>query len=201
MDFTTLSFYVFATMALAAAVGVISVRNPVQAALLLVLTFFSVACTWLLAGAEFLGIALILVYVGAVMVLFLFVVMMLDVDIAALREGFARNAPLGAVIAFIMVMELAYVLWVRRLGLELPGETAQLAPGASNTAEIGAVLYTQYAYPFQLAAVVLLIAIVAAISLTMRRRPGLKVQDVSRQVAVDAAERVRLVSMPPEREP
>jgi NADH-quinone oxidoreductase subunit J len=135
------------------------------------------------------------------MVLFLFVVMMLDVDIEALREGFARNAPLGALIALIMVVELAYVLWVRRLGLELPGETAPLAPGASNTAEIGAVLYTQYAYPFQLAAVVLLIAIVAAISLTMRRRPGLKVQDVSRQVAVDAAERVRLVSMPTEHEP
>jgi NADH-quinone oxidoreductase subunit J len=135
------------------------------------------------------------------MVLFLFVVMMLDIHIEELRVGFARNAPLGALIAFIMVVELAYVLWVRRLGIELPGAAAGTAEGASNTAEIGAVLYTQYAYPFQLAAVILLIAIVAAITLTMRRRPGLKVQDIAGQVAVKASDRVRLVSMPPEREP
>jgi NADH-quinone oxidoreductase subunit J len=169
--------------------------------LYLVLCFFNAAVLWLLIEAEFLAIVLVLVYVGAVMVLFLFVVMMLDVDIEALREGFARNAPLGALIAMIVVVELAYVLWVRRLGVELPGEPVAAAAGAGNTAEIGSVLYTQYVYPFQLAAVVLLIAIVAAISLTMRRRPGAKVQDIGRQVAAEAADRVRLVSMPPEREP
>jgi NADH-quinone oxidoreductase subunit J len=172
----------------------------VHSVLFLVLCFFNAAVLWLLIQAEFLAIVLVLVYVGAVMVLFLFVVMMLDVNIEELREGFARNAPLGALIAFIMVVELAYVLWVRHLGLELPG--APPAPAAaSNTAEIGAVLYTQYAYPFQLAAVVLLIAIVAAITLTMRRRPGHKVQDIAAQVAVKARDRVRLVSMPPESTP
>ena len=195
-------FWSFSAVLVGAALGVILARNPVHSVLFLVLCFFNAAVLWLLIEAEFLAIVLVLVYVGAVMVLFLFVVMMLDVDIEALREGFARNAPLGALIALIVVVELAYVLWVRRLGVDLPGEPAAgAAAGPGNTAEIGAVLYTQYAYPFQLAAVVLLIAIVAAITLTMRRRPGLKLQDVSRQVAVDAAERVRLVSMPPERGP
>ncbi len=156
---------------------------------------------WLLIQAEFLAIVLVLVYVGAVMVLFLFVVMMLDINIEQLREGFARNAPLGALIAFIMVVELAYVLWVRRLGIELPASVVPAAEGQSNTAEIGAVLYTEYVYPFQLAAIVLLIAIIAAITLTMRRRPGLKAQDIASQVAVRAADRVRLVNMPVEREP
>jgi NADH-quinone oxidoreductase subunit J len=194
-------FWAFSAVLVGAALGVILSRNPVHSVLYLVLCFFNAAVLWLLIQAEFLAIVLVLVYVGTVMVLFLFVVMMLDVDIEALREGFARNAPLGALIALIVVVELAYVLWVRQLGLELPGEPVAAAEGASNTAEIGAVLYTQYAYPFQLAAVVLLIAIVAAISLTMRKRPGQKVQDVSRQVSVDAADRVRLVSMPPERGP
>ncbi len=194
-------FWTFSAVLVGAALGVILSRNPVHSVLYLVLCFLNAAVLWLLIQAEFLAIVLVLVYVGAVMVLFLFVVMMLDVDIEALREGFARNAPLGALIALIVVVELAYVLWVRQLGLELPGEPVSAADGASNTAEIGAVLYTQYAYPFQLAAVVLLIAIVAAISLTMRRRPGQKLQDVSRQVSAEAADRVRLVSMPPEREP
>jgi len=194
-------FWAFSAVLVGAALGVILARNPVHSVLFLVLCFFNAAVLWLLIEAEFLAIVLVLVYVGAVMVLFLFVVMMLDVDIEALREGFARNAPFGALIALIVVVELAYVLWVRRLGIELPGEPAASAAAAGNTAEIGAVLYTQYAYPFQLAAFVLLIAIVAAITLTMRHRPGLKVQDVSRQVAARAADRVRLVSMPPEREP
>ncbi len=127
--------------------------------------------------------------------------MMLDINVEQMREGFARNAPLGALIAVIMVIELWYVLWVRRLGIELPGATAPLPEGHSNTAEIGAVLYTQYVYPFQLAAIVLLIAIIAAITLTMRQRPGVKVQDISRQVAVDPRDRMRLVDMPSEREP
>ena len=194
-------FWSFSAVLVGAALGVILARNPVHSVLWLVLSFFNAAVLWLLIQAEFLAIVLVLVYVGAVMVLFLFVVMMLDVDVEELREGFARNAPLGALIALIMAIELAYVLWVRRLGIELPGAVAPAGEGAGNTAEIGAVLYTQYAYPFQLAAVVLLIAIVAAITLTLRQRPGAKAQDVSRQVAVKAADRVRLVSMPPEREP
>ncbi len=194
-------FWTFSAVLVGAALGVILSRNPVHSVLYLVLCFFNSAVLWLLIQAEFLAIVLVLVYVGAVMVLFLFVVMMLDINLEKLREGFVRNAPLGALIAFIMVVELAYVLWVRRLGIDLPGAVAPFAEGRSNTAEIGAVLYTQYAYPFQLAAVVLLIAIVAAITLTMRRRPGLKAQDIAGQVAARAGDRVRLVSMPVEREP
>ncbi len=194
-------FWSFSAVLVGSALGVILSRNPVHAVLFLVLCFFNAAVLWLLIEAEFLAIVLVLVYVGAVMVLFLFVVMMLDVNLERLREGFARNAPLGALIAVIMVIELWYVLWVRRLGIDLPGSTAPLPAGHSNTAEIGAVLYTEYVWPFQLAAIVLLIAIVAAITLTMRRRPGVKVQDVAAQVAVRAKDRVRVVKMPVEREP
>ena len=194
-------FYAFSAVLVGAAIGVILSRNPVHSALYLVLCFFNAAVLWLLIEAEFLAIVLVLVYVGAVMVLFLFVVMMLDVNIEKLREGFARNAPLGALIAFIVIVELYYVLWVRHLGIDVTGGAVPLAAGHSNTAEIGAVLYTQYVYPFQLAAVVLLIAIVAAITLTLRRRPGLKVQDISKQVAARPADRVRIVRMPVEREP
>ena len=196
-----LLFWSFSAVLVGAALGVILSRNPVHSVLYLVLCFFNSAVLWLLIEAEFLAIVLVLVYVGAVMVLFLFVVMMLDINLEKLREGFARNAPLGALVALIMVIELAYVLWVRRLGIELPGGTAPVAEGAGNTAEIGAVLYTDYVYPFQLAAIVLLIAIVAAIALTLRSRPGHKVQDISAQVAARAADRVRLVGMPAEREP
>ena len=194
-------FWSFAAVLVGAALGVILARNPVHSVLFLVLSFFNAAVLWLLIEAEFLAIVLVLVYVGAVMVLFLFVVMMLDINIEQLREGFARNAPLGALIAAIMVIELWYVLWVRRLGTELPGATAPLANEPGNTAEIGAVLYTEYVYPFQLAAIVLLIAIIAAITLTMRKRPGQKVQDIGQQVSVRAADRVRLVEVPTEREP
>ena len=200
MDITTILFLVFAGMLLAAAVGVITSRNPVHAVLLLVLAFFSAACLWMLLQAEFLAIVLVLVYVGAVMVLFLFVVMMLDINIEKLREGFARHAPLGGLIALIVVIELYYVLWVKRAGVDVTGGVAPLPEGYSNTEAIGAVLYTDYVYPFQLAAVVLLIAIVAAIALTMRRRPGLKTQDVSRQVAVRRKDRVRLVKVESEGE-
>jgi NADH-quinone oxidoreductase subunit J len=194
-------FWSFSAVLVGAALGVILSRNPVHAVLWLVLCFFNAAVLWLLIEAEFLAIVLVLVYVGAVMVLFLFVVMMLDINVEELRRGFARNAPLGALVALIVVIELGYVLWVRHLGIDLPGAAAPTQPGVSNTAEIGAVLYTQYVYPFQLAAVVLLIAIVAAITLTMRRRAGIKVQDIGKQVAVRAADRVRLVKMPVEREP
>jgi len=194
-------FWSFSAVLVGAAFGVILARNPVHSVLFLVLCFFNAAVLWLLIEAEFLAIVLVLVYVGAVMVLFLFVVMMLDINIEQLREGFARNAPLGVVIAVIMVIELWYVLWVRRLGIELPGATAPLTEGPGNTAEIGAVLYTEYVYPFQLAAIVLLIAIIAAITLTMRKRPGQKVQDIGKQVAVQAKDRVRLVDLPTERDP
>jgi len=195
---TEILFYVFATVLVAAAIGVITARNPVHSVLFLVLCFFNAAVLWLLIEAEFLAIVLVLVYVGAVMVLFLFVVMMLDINIEKLREGFARHAPLGIAVALVMVFELYYVLWVKRAGVDVTGGVAPLPEGYSNTEAVGAVLYTDYVYPFQLAAVVLLIAIVAAIALTMRRRPGLKTQDVSRQVAVRRQDRVRLVKVEPE---
>jgi NADH-quinone oxidoreductase subunit J len=197
---TEILFYVFATVLVGAAIGVITSRNPVHSVLFLVLCFFNAAVLWLLIEAEFLAIVLVLVYVGAVMVLFLFVVMMLDINIETLREGFARHAPLGGLIAFIVVIELYYVLWVKRAGVDVTGGVAPLPEGYSNTQAVGAVLYTEYVYPFQLAAVVLLIAIVAAIALTMRRRPGLKSQDVSRQVAVQRKDRVRLVKVESEQE-
>ena len=195
---TEILFYVFAAVLVGAAIGVITARNPVHSVLFLVLCFFNAAVLWLLIEAEFLAIVLVLVYVGAVMVLFLFVVMMLDVNIEKLREGFARHAPLGVAVALIVVVELYYVLWVKRAGVDVTGGVAPLPEGYSNTKAVGAVLYTEYVYPFQLAAVVLLIAIVAAIALTMRRRPGLKSQDVSRQVAVRRQDRVRLVKVEPE---
>ena len=198
---TEILFYAFATVLVGAAVGVITARNPVHSVLFLVLCFLNAALLWLLIEAEFLAIVLVLVYVGAVMVLFLFVVMMLDINIERMREGFARHAPLGILIALIVVVELYYVLWVKRAGVDVTGGVAPLPDGYSNTQAVGAVLYTDYAYPFQLAAVVLLIAIVAAIALTMRRRPGLKSQDVSRQVAVRRQDRVRLVKVEPEGEP
>ena len=197
----TIQFYAFSTVLIGAALGVILARNPVHSVLFLVLCFFNAAVLWLLIEAEFLAIVLVLVYVGAVRVLFLFVVMMLDINIEKLREGFARHAPLGILIALIVIVELYYVLWVRRLGIEVTSGTAPLPENYSNTAEIGAVLYTEYVYPFQLAAVVLLIAIIAAITLTMRQRPGLKLQDISRQVSVRSRDRVRIVKMPTEREP
>jgi len=197
---TEILFYTFATVLVGAAIGVIASRNPVHSVLFLVLCFFNAAVLWLLIEAEFLAIVLVLVYVGAVMVLFLFVVMMLDINVETLREGFARYAPLGGLIALIVIVEFYYVLWVKRLGLDITGGVAPLPDGYSNTKAIGAVLYTDYVYPFQLAAAVLLIAIVAAITLTMRRRPGLKTQDVSKQVAVRRQDRVRLVKVEPEGE-
>ncbi|MGH8496162.1 MAG: NADH-quinone oxidoreductase subunit J [Gammaproteobacteria bacterium] len=193
-------FYVFAAVLVGAAVGVIASRNPVHAALYLVLAFFNSAAIWLLLEAEFLAIVLVLVYVGAVMVLFLFVVMMLDVDLARLREGFTRYAPLGAIVAAIVIIEIFHVVWFKRLDLPLFDAPAPHPADYSNTEALGAVLYTDYVYPFELAAVILLLAIVAAIALTMRRREGLKQQDINRQVAVRRADRVRLVRMEAERD-
>jgi len=198
--FTGLLFYVFSAVLVAAAIGVITSRNPVHSVLLLVLCFFNSALLWLLIEAEFLAIVLVLVYVGAVMVLFLFVVMMLDINVVRMREGFTRYAPLGLLVALIVVAELFYVLWVREAGLPGMDSPVPLPEGYSNTEAVGAVLYTDYVYPFQLAAIVLLVAMVAAIALTMRRRAGLKTQDVSRQVAVRREDRVRLVKIEAERE-
>src|SRR5689334_12976639 len=183
---------------LASAIGVISVKNPVHSALCLVVTFFSAACIWLLIGAEFLALVLVLVYVGAVMVLFLFVVMMLDINIEELRSGFTRFAWLGWITAAAVIAEIVGVILARTFGVDVSHGPGMQPVTYSNTTEIGRVLYTQYAYPFELAAVILLVAIVAAIVLTMRRRPGFKAQDVRRQVAVRARDRIRIVKMPAE---
>ncbi len=191
----TILFYVFATGVLASALGVITSRNPVHSALLLVLTFVLSSALWLMADAEFLAIVLVLVYVGAVMVLFLFVVMMLDVNMEQFRAGVDRYGALGIGVALVVIAEIGYVVWSRAadVGERMPAEP--LPAGYSNTEALGAVLYTDYFYPFEIAAVILLVAIVAAIVLTMRRRPGLKQQDIARQVAVRREDRVRLVSM------
>jgi NADH-quinone oxidoreductase subunit J len=188
-------FYVFATMLVLAALSVIVSRNPVYSALSLVLCFVTSAAIWLLIEAEFLAIVLVLVYVGAVMVLFLFVVMMLDIDLEQLRAGFTRFAWLGSMVAGVIVLEIAGVVLTRRLGIDVTRGAAALPPNYSNTQELGALLYSKYAYPFEIAAMVLLVAIVAAIALTLRHRPNLKAQDIGRQVAARASERVRLVSM------
>ena len=192
-------FYIFATILVAAAIGVIVSRNPVYSALLLVLCFVTSAAIWLLLQAEFLALVLVLVYVGAVMVLFLFVVMMLDIDLEALRAGFTRYAWLGALIAGVVVLEIVGVVLSKRLGIEVMRSVSPPLPADySNTGELGALLYTRYVYPFEIAAMLLLVAIIAAIALTLRHRQGLKVQNVARQVAVRASDRVRLIKMEPE---
>ena len=187
-------FWIFAAILVIAALCVIMVRNPVHSALFLVLAFFTAAALWMLLRAEFLAIALVLVYVGAVMVLFLFVVMMLDINLERLREGFWSYLPLGAAVGLVMVFEMVLVLG-RAFGPQaLPGPNDP-GPGYSNTKELGRVLYTDYAYPLELAAVLLLVAIVVAIALTLRKRKDTKYQDPAKQVAVRRGDRVRLVSM------
>lgn len=188
-------FYVFAAILVVAAIGVIAARNPVHCALFLVLAFVQSAVLWLLIEAEFLAIVLVLVYVGAVMVLFLFVVMMLDVKVEQLREGFTRYFWLGVAVAGIVVLEIGQVIWFRSQGEQFMTRPQPYPADFSNTTELGAVLYTDHVYAFELAAMLLLLAIVAAITLTMRRRPGLKAQNVARQVAVRREDRVRIVSM------
>ncbi len=192
---TTLLFYSFAAVLVVAALGVITSRNPVHSALFLVLAFFESAMLWLLMGAEFLAIVLILVYVGAVMVLFLFVVMMLDINVERMREGYTRYLSLGIGVAVIVILEIGHVIWFRSQELPFLTVPEPHPAGYSNTKELGSVLYTEYVYAFELAAVVLLLAMVAAITLTMRRRPGLKVQNIAAQVAVRRDDRVRLVQM------
>jgi NADH-quinone oxidoreductase subunit J len=201
MSILEILFYLFSLVLIAAAVGVITARNPVHCALYLVLAFFNSAVIWLLMEAEFLAIVLLLVYVGAVMVLFLFVVMMLDINVAKMREGFTRYAPLGILVAALVVVEIGSVVWVKSLGGASPEATVSVAvEGYSNTRALGELLYTKYLYPFELAAVLLLVAIVAAIALTMRHRVGLKAQDIAGQVSVRAKDRVRIVKMPAETE-
>jgi NADH-quinone oxidoreductase subunit J len=192
MSFTGFLFYFFAIIQVLAAVRVITVKNPVHAALFLVLTFVSASALWLLLEAEFLGIVLVLVYVGAVMVLFLFVVMMLDINVAELRAGFTRYLPAGLLVAVAMVVMMGAVLTQKIFQQEAPAPTAL---SENNTEALGNVLYTDYVYSFELAAVILLVAIVAAITLTMRRRPGTKHQDIAKQVRVRREDRVRLVDI------
>jgi NADH-quinone oxidoreductase subunit J len=194
--FETVVFYAFALILLGAALRVITARNPVHAALSLVLAFFTAAGIWLLLRAEFLAITLLLVYVGAVMVLFVFVVMMLDVNLERLREGFWRNLPMAIVVGGIMAFELVAMLASRHFGSAT--STRVVPAGYSNTRELGRVLYTQYVYAFEVAAVILLVAIVAAIALTLRRRKDSKALDPAVQLAARPAERVRLVRMPAE---
>jgi NADH-quinone oxidoreductase subunit J len=195
MSFEKFLFYVFATFLVFAATMVITRRNPVHSALFLVLAFFNSAGLWMLAEAEFLAIVLVLVYVGAVMVLFLFVVMMLDINIAELRAGFVRNAPLAALIALLMVVELVLVVGPARFGLEQFAAPEPKPAAYSNTEELGLALFTEHLYAFEIAAVILLVGIVAAIGLTMRRRPETRYQDPSRQVQVKASDRLRVVKM------
>jgi NADH-quinone oxidoreductase subunit J len=193
--FHSILFYFFATILIGAALGVIFSRNPVHSVMFLVLSFFQSALLWLLIEAEFLAIVMVLVYVGAVMVLFLFVVMMLDIDVERVKAGYARFMPLALLITGLMVVELLQTIWWRSSAEGFSGGFAATPEGYSNTEALGAVLYTEHVYAFEIAAVILLLAIVAAITLTMRKRPGLKQQIISEQVAVKASDRIRLVKM------
>ena len=187
-------------MLVVAALGVVTSRNPVHSALFLVLAFFQSSLLWLLLEAEFLAVVLVLVYVGAVMVLFLFVVMMLDINVEEMRQGYTRYLPLGLVVASVVVLEIVHVVWYRSQGVAVLAVPATRGPDYSNTKELGAVLYTEHVYAFELAAVILLLAIVAAITLTMRRRPGLKIQNIAKQVAVRSEDRLRVMKVDPVKE-
>jgi NADH-quinone oxidoreductase subunit J len=197
--FPSILFFVFAGVLIAAALGVILARNPVYSALLLVLCFFNSAVIWLLLDAEFLGIVLVLVYVGAVMVLFLFVVMMLDINLEEFRKGLASYWPMAAAVAGFVVFAMLNIIVVKHLG----GMSLRAAPALpadySNTRDLGAALFTRFAYPAQIAATILLVASIAAIVLTLRRRRGGKLQNIGRQVSVRAKDRVRIVKMASEK--
>lgn len=200
MDWVNISFWIFAITATVSAGAVISVRNPVHAVLFLILTFFSVACTWLLVGAEFLGVALVLVYVGAVMVLFLFVVMMLDIDVSKLREGWVRFLPIGLIVAVLMLVQLLMLIGVKaRMATPLAENAASAAAEVSNVKWLAMRLFTEFLLPFEFAAVILTVAVIAAVMLTLRKRTGLKTQNPSEQSRVKASDRVRLVKMQAEK--
>lgn len=193
MEFTTALFYAFSAIMIIAALRVITSRNPVHAALFLVLSFFSASAIWLLLKAEFLAIVLVLVYVGAVMVLFMFVVMMLDINIEKMREGFWGYLPLAAGIGVVIVLQMAAVIW---RGFLRPDHQAPAAADTIGTTKaLGMLIYTQYIYAFEIAAVILLVAIIAAVSLTLRRRKDSKYNDPAAAVRVKAADRVRIVKM------
>ena len=194
MTISLLLFYLFASVTVLAGIGVVLSRNPVHAALFLVLAFVSTSGTWVLLHAEFLAIALIVVYVGAVMVLFLFVVMMLDIKADPLREGFARYLPIGLLVAGVMLFEMLALLSAKYFGMSFD-PMAKTPVGYSNTEEIGLLLFTKYALPFEVASVVLLVAAIAAVALTLRKRTGVKTQDPNAQVLVTKAQRLKLVSM------
>ena len=195
MGFERFIFYCFAAILIFAAARVITVRNPVHAALHLVLAFFTCAGLWLLLEAEFLAITLVLVYVGAVMVLFLFVVMMLDINTTPLREGFVKYLPVGVTVAVLILIEMGMVVGVKNFGSAVVAIPERHPEGYSNVREIGGVLYTDYVYPFEIASVILLVAIIAAIALTMRKRPETRSQNPARQIAVKSQDRVRIVKM------
>ncbi|MCW5626033.1 MAG: NADH-quinone oxidoreductase subunit J, partial [Burkholderiales bacterium] len=201
MTFQSVVFWVFSAILLIAALKVITARNPVHSALFLVLSFVTAAGLWMLLEAEFLAIVLVLVYVGAVMVLFLFVVMMLDINLDRLREGYWDYLVPALVVAGIMVAEMTAIVIERYLRIDAVVKPAAKPENFSNTRELGLLLYTEYVYPFEIAAVLLLVAIVAAIALTLRTRKDTKYQDPARQVLVRRADRVRMVSMPAEKPP
>ncbi len=198
MAFELIAFYLFAGIASLAALGVIAVKNPVHAVMCLVLTFFSTACLWLLLQAEFLGIVLVLVYVGAVMVLFLFVVMMLDINTTPLREGFVKNLPAGVIASVVMLIEILVLtgVWGGRRNIGMGAADPAEAMGQSNLEWIAQSLFTEYLLPFELAAVLLTVGILIAVMLTLRRRTGVKTQDPSKQAAVRREDRLRVIKMP-----
>ncbi|MFK5913861.1 MAG: NADH-quinone oxidoreductase subunit J [Woeseiaceae bacterium] len=195
MGFENIVFYVFATIMVFSATMVITVKNPVQASLFLVLTFFACAAIWMLLEAEFLAITLVLVYVGAVMVLFLFVVMMLDINVARMRAAFIQYLPIGLAVLVTMMGMMFVVVGSDHFGLDIISAPARHAADYNNTRELGLVLYTVYVYPFEIAAVILLVAIIAAIALTLRRRPKTKHQNPDKQIAVQRNDRIRMVKM------
>jgi NADH-quinone oxidoreductase subunit J len=199
MNLETILFYFFATVTVLAALRVITARNPLHAVLFLVLAFVSCAGIWILLEAEFLAIALVLVYVGAVMVLFLFVVMMLDINIERLRIGFWRWFPVGMLLAALIGVQMVWVLGAKETSAGMRPVTH--AADYSNTKELGRLIYTDYVFPFELAAVLLLIAMVAAIALTLRKRRDSRRQDIGKQISVKREDRVRVVSVPSSRKP
>ena len=198
MDFKSFVFYFFSVILVYASLRVVTLRNPVHAALHLVLAFFSASGIWVLLQAEFLAIALVLVYVGAVMVLFLFVVMMLDINLDRLREGFWSYLPLGSIVALLMVAEMSLVLWGSYFDL-FESDVPQAAVNHSNVKAVGRLLFTDYVYPFELASIILLVAIVAAVALTIRGKRKTKSVSPSQQVFVKAKDRVRVLKMPAEK--
>ena len=197
--FEQIVFYSFAAMLVFSASMVVSMRNPVHAALFLILAFFTSAALWLLLQAEFLAIVLVLVYVGAVMVLFLFVVMMLDINITVIREGFARHLPVGIGVALMMLLSMGLIVGSKQFQLTQPEDLNKFDPQYSNTQELGLALYTDYLYPFEIAGAILLVAIIAAISLTMRKPRTHKTPKPEKQVSVRSRDRIRIVKMESEK--